>query len=119
MGGDRPRAAGILTGGTANPIGLSRMYIDEREINIISNHMALQIANPVVVRKIETLARVTGLTKTAAVEQAVDRLLAEQDLGQQSGLWEQFDAILAQLDQVPDLPNAFDPLEWDERGLPR
>jgi antitoxin VapB len=81
--------------------------------------MALQIANPAVVRKIETLARATGLTKTAAVEKAVDRLLAEQNLDQSAGVWQQFDAILAQIDQVPDLPNAFDPLDWDERGLPR
>jgi len=81
--------------------------------------MALQIANPAVVRKIETLARATGLTKTAAVEKAVDCLLAEQNLDHLAGVWEQFDAILAQIDQVPDLPTAFDPLEWDERGLPR
>ena len=81
--------------------------------------MALQIANPAVVRKIETLARATGLTKTAAVEKAVDRLLAEQHLDQPTGVWEQFDAILAQIDQVPDVPDAFDPLEWDEHGLPR
>ena len=81
--------------------------------------MALQIANPVVVEKIETLARATGLSKTAAVEKAVDRLLAEQNLGPSAGIWRQFDAILAQIDQIPDLPNAFDPLEWDERGLPR
>jgi antitoxin VapB len=81
--------------------------------------MALQIANPTVVRKIETLARATGLTKTAAVEKAVDRLLAEQNLDQPRGVWEQFDAILAQIDRIPDLPDAFDPLEWDEHGLPR
>ena len=81
--------------------------------------MALQIANPTVVRKIETLARATGLTKTAAVERAVDRLLAEQNLDQANGVWQQFDSILAQIDQVPDLPNAFDPLDWDEHGLPR
>jgi len=81
--------------------------------------MALQIANPVVVRKIEALARATGLSKTAAVENAVDRMLAEQNLGDQESVWEQFDAILAQLDQIPDLPTAFDPLEWDEHGLPR
>ena len=81
--------------------------------------MALQIANPAVVRKIETLARATGLTKTAAVEKAVDRLLAEQHLDQPTGVWGQFDAILAQIDQVPDVPDAFDPLEWDEHGLPR
>ena len=79
----------------------------------------MQIANPTVVRKIETLARATGLSKTAAVEKAVDRLLAEQNLGTASNVWEQFDAILAQIDQVPDLANAFDPLEWDARGLPR
>jgi antitoxin VapB len=30
-----------------------------------------------------------------------------------------FDAILAQLDRIPDLPAAADPLEWDEHGLPR
>ncbi len=81
--------------------------------------MALQIANPAVVRKIETLARATGLSKTAAVEKAVDRLLAENNLDQPPGVWEQFDAILVQIDQVPDLPTAFDPLEWDEHGLPR
>ena len=81
--------------------------------------MALQIANPAVVRKIETLARATGLSKTAAVEKAVDRLLAENNLDQPPGVWEQFDAILVQIDQVPDLPTAFDPLEWEEHGLPR
>jgi antitoxin VapB len=81
--------------------------------------MALQIANPGVVRKIEMLARATGLSKTAAVEKAVDRLLAEQNLGPAAGIWEQFDSILAQIDQVTDLPSAFDPLEWDEHGLPR
>ena len=81
--------------------------------------MALQIANPVVVAKIETLARATGLSKTAAVEKAVDHFLGQQNVGQSTGVWEQFDAILAQIDQVPDLPTAFDPLEWDEHGLPR
>jgi antitoxin VapB len=37
--------------------------------------MALQIANPAVVDKIHELARVTGMTKTAAVEKAVDEML--------------------------------------------
>ena len=81
--------------------------------------MALQIANPIVVKKIEALARVTGLSKTAAVEKAVDRLLAEHNFGEQTSVWQEFDAILAQIDKIPDLPNAFDPLEWDERGLPQ
>jgi antitoxin VapB len=81
--------------------------------------MALQIANPVVVRKIETLARATGLSKTAAVEKAVDRLLAEQKIDRAADPWERLDALLAQMDQIPDLPNAYDPLDWDELGLPR
>lgn len=39
--------------------------------------MPLQIANPTVVRKVEALAHATGLSKTAAVERAVDRLKGE------------------------------------------
>ena len=30
-----------------------------------------------------------------------------------------FDSILAQLDRIPDLAAAIDPLEWDDHGLPR
>jgi len=30
-----------------------------------------------------------------------------------------FEAILRQLDRIPDLPQPADPLEWDELGLPR
>ena len=33
--------------------------------------------------------------------------------------WERLDAILAQLDRVPDLPAPAAPLDWDEHGLPR
>lgn len=73
--------------------------------------MALQIANPVVVGKIEALARATGLNKTAAVEMAVDRLLAERHVGPQGGVWDRFDALLTQMDQLPDLPGAVDPIE--------
>ncbi len=36
--------------------------------------MALQIANPAVVSKVERLAKRTGLSKTALVERAIDRL---------------------------------------------
>ena len=81
--------------------------------------MALQIANPKVVAKIEALARATGLSKTAAVEKAVDRMLAEQQIAGDDDAWEQFDAILAQIDRLPERPDAFDPLDWDENGLPR
>ena len=81
--------------------------------------MALQIANPVVIEKIEALARATGLSKTAAVEKAVDRMLAEQEIARPGDAWERFDAILAQIDRIPELPGGFDPLAWDEHGLPR
>lgn len=79
--------------------------------------MSLQIANPAVVDKVERLARATGLTKTAAVEQAVEKLLLEMegagDAAQRLG------ALLAQIDRIPDRSDASDPLQWDEHGLPR
>jgi antitoxin VapB len=81
--------------------------------------MALQIANPVVVSKIETLARVTGLSKTAAVEAAVDRLLTERNVPVADDIWKRFDALLEQIDRIPDVEHPIDPLEWDEQGLPR
>ncbi len=83
--------------------------------------MALQIANPVVVKKVERLAKAVGLSKTAAVERAVDKLLAET-VGvakSRNTASASMAALLAQLDQVADRKDAFDPLEWDEHGLPR
>lgn len=78
--------------------------------------MALQIANPSVVAKVERLARATGMTKTAVVERAVDRLTADlQDAPARARMG----ALLDQLDLVPDRADAFDPLEWDESGLPK
>ena len=53
---------------------------------VLGGLMALQIANPPVVSKVERLARHI--------------------------------ALLAQLDRIPDRPDATDPLPWDERGLP-
>ena len=79
--------------------------------------MALQIANPVVIGKVERLAKATGLSKTAAVERAVDRLIAETT--GTSNQAERMAALLAQLDRIPDCPDAFDPMEWDEHGLPK
>jgi len=79
--------------------------------------LALQIANPTVVRKVERLARATGLSKTAAVERAVDRLLSE--VVNASDQTERIAALLAQLDRIPDRADAFDPLAWDEHGLPK
>ena len=83
--------------------------------------MALQIANPVVVRKVERLAKAAGLSKTAAVERAVDRLLSEtvDAAHSKASASASMAALLAQLDQVADRLDAFDPLAWDEHGLPR
>lgn len=78
--------------------------------------MALQIANPVVVAKVERLARATGMTKTAVVERALDRLAGDIAGAAPSG---RIAAILAQFDRIPDRADAYDPLEWDESGLPR
>ena len=81
--------------------------------------MALQIANPGVVAKIDRLARSAGISKTAAVERAVDALLAHPEGGEEAGVWQRMEALLAQLDLIPDRPQPFDPLDWDEQGLPR
>ena len=78
--------------------------------------MALQIANPKVVAKVERLARATGLTKTALVERAVDALASGLDKGSAR---DAMTALLAQLDQAPERADAFDPLAWDEAGLPK
>lgn len=79
--------------------------------------MALQIANPAVVGKVERLAKATGLSKTAVVERAVDRLIS--DTTGRTHVADRMTALLAQLDRIPDRADAFDPLSWDERGLPK
>lgn len=83
--------------------------------------MAIQIANPIVVKKVERLAKAVGLSKTAAVERAVDRLLGETvGIGKTKNIASaNMAALLAQLDQVADRKDAFDPLAWDELGLPK
>ncbi|MDP1866785.1 MAG: type II toxin-antitoxin system VapB family antitoxin [Bradyrhizobium sp.] len=78
--------------------------------------MALQIANPVVVAKVERLARATGLTKTAVVERAIDALASQT---QSAAIPGQMAALLAQLDRVPDRADSQNPLEWDAAGLPK
>ncbi len=78
--------------------------------------MALQIANPTVVAKVERLARATGLTKTAVVERAIDRLAGET---QGTAEPDRMEALLAQLDRIPARPDAHDPLQWDDQGLPK
>jgi antitoxin VapB len=79
--------------------------------------MALQIANPVVVGKVERLAKATGLSKTAVVERALDRLLGDT-LNEADGA-NRVAALLKQLDRIPDRADAFDAIAWDEHGLPK
>ena len=81
--------------------------------------MPIQIANPTVVARIERLAAATGRTKTAAVERAVDGMLANRSNASDDDFEARALAILAQLDRIPDRPDAFEVIEWDERGLPR
>ena len=79
--------------------------------------MPLRIANPSVVSKVERLAKSTGLSKTALVERAVDRLL--QETTRRAGQADRMAALLAQLDCIPERSDAADPLAWDARGLPK
>jgi antitoxin VapB len=81
--------------------------------------MTAQIANPVVVAKIERLAAATGLTKTAAVERAVDGMLANRPNASDDDFEARALAVLAQLDRIPDRADGFAEIDWDEHGLPR
>ncbi len=81
--------------------------------------MALQIANPVVVSKVERLARSTGLSKTAVVDRALDLLITQTHAVGASRSKGRLSALLAQLDRIPERPDAADPLAWDEHGLPK
>lgn len=79
--------------------------------------MALQIANPAVVAKVERVARATGMSKTATVERAIDQLARSME--QKPAGSDRLAALLAQMDQIPDRADANDPLEWDDHGLPK
>jgi len=65
------------------------------------------------VAKTEPLAREIDSTKTSAVEQAVDRLMAER--GDSTGSVQ----LLEQMDRIPERSEPLNPLEWDEHCLPR
>jgi antitoxin VapB len=78
--------------------------------------MALQIANPGVVAKVERLAKATGLSKTALVERAVDQLQLEAE--RMTAPSPRFKSLLKQIDGIPDRVDAVDPLGWDQDGLP-
>jgi antitoxin VapB len=82
--------------------------------------MPVQIANPQVVAKIERLARIIGAGKTAAVEAAVDRMLAQSGvLAQSTDPWRGVEAIIEQLHRLPSRLDAFEAIEYDELGLPK
>jgi antitoxin VapB len=79
--------------------------------------MSIQIADTQVAQKVEYLSRRLGLSKTAVIERAVDRMIQETDAKPDTS--DRMSALLAQIDQIPDRRDGFDPLEWDEHGLPR
>ncbi len=81
--------------------------------------VALQMENPAVVSKVERLAKRMGLSQTAVVERAVDRLLGETAGPSAESAPARLAALLAQLDRIPDRADASDALQWDEPGLPR
>lgn len=89
--------------------------------------MAVQIANPDVVRKIEWLASELKTTKTSAVEQALDAFklnLATPDaISAKQQRTEAFMRdvmpILAEFDALAIVNTAAkNDLDWDENGLP-
>ncbi len=88
--------------------------------------MAVQIANPEVVKKIEWLATTLNTSKTAAVERALDAFklnlvipdLETTKLREREAFKQRMLAILAEFDKLPVDPSAGNDLEWDENGLP-
>jgi hypothetical protein len=57
-------------------------------------------------------------TGQSQVKPREDRRAAPQSAGDQHTI-RRLDAILQQIDRLPDLPAPIDPLDWDEHGLPR
>jgi antitoxin VapB len=89
--------------------------------------MAVQIANPEVVRKIEWLATTLNTSKTAAVERALDAYsggllqaqMAAEGRSNEQLRYERLMSIVKKFDAIPDAnPNSPSDLEWDENGLP-
>lgn len=80
--------------------------------------MAVQIANPQVIAKIERLCELTGLGKTATVEAALDLLLEARSSVETASPWAGVDGLIAQLHRLPTRPDAYDAVRYDEKGLP-
>ena len=68
--------------------------------------MPLHITNPRVVEKVGRLVRRTGLSETAAIEAAIDRMLNELQAPQARSA--QMMALLAQIDRIPDRSDGAD-----------
>jgi len=84
--------------------------------------MSIEISNPQLLAKIERLSARLGVEVAIALETAVDRLLgetAETCKERKDDPWAGVDEIIAKLHALPPRPDAYDPLEWDEWGLPR
>jgi hypothetical protein len=64
------------------------------------------------------MAMEMSITRKDEAEKAVDRLLTDQGVARPGNAWERFDAILARIDRIPEVPGGFDPLTWNEYGLP-
>jgi len=54
-------------------------------------------------------------TKKPAMESATDVL----SVGEPGSIRDRFNAILAQIDLIPETVNPNEPLEWDEHGFPK
>ena len=80
--------------------------------------MPVQIANPVVVEKIDRLSQALGVGKTAAVEKAVDRLLSEMRAPANTDPWAGIDAIVEQMRRLPKRSDVEELVLYDENGLP-
>ena len=88
--------------------------------------MAVQIANPNVVRKIERLAATLNISKTGAVERALDAFsgtLTVSDRKESKRLDRErrkmaMLGILASCDRLPDAVPGKNDLDWDAYGLP-
>ena len=87
------------------------------EITIAMNAMPIQIADPAVVAKIERLAAVSGLSKTAAVEKAVDAMLAARRESRNARRDGPFRPFWRSSIELPERPDAFDPLDWDRKRI--
>ena len=78
--------------------------------------MAVRAGNRKLVRKIDRLAKEMEMTKTVAVDSVVDRALRPEGRRSRGDRLERLSARFA---EILDRPDAYDPMEWDENGLPR